>query len=55
MDLVVTTYGLARRQDWLQKMRWPLVVLDEAQAIKNAGSTQTPRRQEIGGPAADSR
>lgn len=40
-DLVVTTYGLARRQAWLEKVRWPLVVLDEAQAIKNAGSTQT--------------
>lgn len=40
-DVVVTTYGLARRQAWLEKPRWPLVVLDEAQAIKNAGSTQT--------------
>ncbi len=40
-DLVVTTYGLARRQSWLEKMRWPLAILDEAQAIKNAGSTQT--------------
>ena len=40
-DLVVTTYGLARRQAWLDKIRWSLVVLDEAQAIKNAGSTQT--------------
>jgi non-specific serine/threonine protein kinase len=40
-DLVITTYGLARRQDWLEKLRWPLIMLDEAQAIKNAGSTQT--------------
>lgn len=40
-DLVVTTYGLVRRQDWLQKVRWSLAVLDEAQAIKNASSTQT--------------
>jgi hypothetical protein len=40
-DLVVTTYGLARRQSWLEQVRWPLVVLDEAQAIKNAGATQT--------------
>jgi superfamily II DNA or RNA helicase len=39
-DLVVTTYGLARRQDWLGKVRWSLVILDEAQAIKNAASTQ---------------
>lgn len=40
-DLVVTTYGLARRQSWLERLRWPLAILDEAQAIKNAGSTQT--------------
>jgi non-specific serine/threonine protein kinase len=40
-DLVVTTYGLARRLPWLESLRWSLIVLDEAQAIKNAGSTQT--------------
>ena len=40
-DLVATTYGMARRQDWLEKTPWSLIVLDEAQAIKNAGSTQT--------------
>lgn len=40
-DLVITTYGLVRRQDWLSKVKWSLVVLDEAQAIKNAGSAQT--------------
>lgn len=40
-DLVVTTYGLARRQEWLKEIRWSLVILDEAQAIKNASSTQT--------------
>jgi non-specific serine/threonine protein kinase len=39
-DLVVTTYGLARRQDWLAAVRWSLIVLDEAQAIKNATSAQ---------------
>src|SRR5204863_7598838 len=39
-DLVITTYGLARRQEWLTKRRWSLVVLDEAQAIKNAASAQ---------------
>src|SRR5208282_4550550 len=38
-DLVITTYGLTRRQDWLGKQAWPLVVLDEAQAIKNAASS----------------
>ncbi len=40
-DLVVTTYGLARRAEWLSKVSWRLVVLDEAQAIKNSGSAQT--------------
>lgn len=37
-DLVVTTYGFVRRQAWLAAQRWSLVVLDEAQAIKNASS-----------------
>ena len=39
-DLVVTTYGLVRRQPWLSQVPWSLIVLDEAQAIKNAGSSQ---------------
>lgn len=40
-DLVVTTYTLARKADWITAMRWKLVVLDEAQAIKNVSSAQT--------------
>jgi non-specific serine/threonine protein kinase len=40
-DLVITTYGLVRRQEWLWRMNWSLVVLDEAQAIKNPASAQT--------------
>ncbi|HEX5444238.1 MAG TPA: DEAD/DEAH box helicase, partial [Pirellulales bacterium] len=40
-DLVVTTYSLVSRFDWLRQARWQLVVLDEAQAIKNASSAQT--------------
>lgn len=42
-DLVVTTYGLVRRQPWLANVDWSLIVLDEAQAIKNAGSTVSKR------------
>jgi superfamily II DNA or RNA helicase len=41
VDIVATTYGLARREKWLADVRWRLVVLDEAQAIKNAAAAQT--------------
>ena len=41
LDLVITTYGLARRWEWLADRDWKLVMLDEAQAIKNSGSAQT--------------
>src|SRR5439155_14846302 len=34
-DLIVTTYGMLVRQDWLKRHRWRLAILDEAQAIKN--------------------
>ena len=40
-DLVVTSYGALLRQDWLSRTRWRLLVIDEAQAIKNAGAKQT--------------
>ena len=40
-DLVATTYGLARRDEWLMDVPWHLLILDEAQAIKNSGSSQT--------------
>ena len=40
LDLVVTTYGLTHRLGWLGATEWPLVVLDEAQAIKNPGAKQ---------------
>jgi len=39
-DLVVTTYGLVRRMEWLAAVHWPLIALDEAQAIKNPTSSQ---------------
>jgi non-specific serine/threonine protein kinase len=39
-DVVMTTYGLVRRMDWLGERTWKLIVLDEAQAIKNAASAQ---------------
>ncbi len=40
-DLAMTTYGQAMRLDWLQTRTWRLVVLDEAQAIKNPSTKQT--------------
>src|SRR5205814_8565743 len=40
-DLVITTYGYVQRQPWFAQAQWNLVVLDEAQAIKNGGAKQT--------------
>ena len=40
-DLILTTYGQAARLDWLAEREWRLIVLDEAQAIKNPGAKQT--------------
>ncbi len=39
-DLVVTTYGMVLRKDWLLSIDWRIVVLDEAQAIRNPGTGQ---------------
>lgn len=40
-DLVITTYALAQRYQWIQDYSWNYVILDEAQAIKNPGTKQT--------------
>lgn len=40
-DLVVTTYGMLSRLPALAKHSWRLVVLDEAQAIRNPGTRQS--------------
>ena len=39
--LVITTYGVITRTPAMRKTHWHLIVLDEAQAIKNAGAQQT--------------
>ena len=39
--MVLTTYGMILRQKWLLDMEWGLVILDEAQAIKNPAADQT--------------
>ena len=41
VDLVVTTYALLSRQDFLAEVDWSLVILDEAQAIKTPSTRQT--------------
>jgi hypothetical protein len=40
-DALLTTYGSLGRIGWLQEREWGLVMLDEAQAIKNPGAKQT--------------
>ncbi|MCJ8500261.1 DEAD/DEAH box helicase [Desulfatitalea alkaliphila] len=41
VDLVVTTYAMVGRQPWLARSAWRLVILDEAQAIKNPATSQS--------------
>jgi non-specific serine/threonine protein kinase len=41
VDLVITSYGMLHRLPWIHKVTWDLVVLDEAQAIKNPSAKQT--------------
>jgi non-specific serine/threonine protein kinase len=41
VDLVITSYGALLRYDWLSSTQWRVVVIDEAQAIKNPGAKQT--------------
>jgi len=41
VDAVLTTYGMLLRRKWLLDMEWGLVVLDEAQAIKNPSTRQS--------------
>lgn len=40
-DLVITTYTLVQKYEWLQTHSWRYIILDEAQAIKNPGTKQT--------------
>ncbi len=41
VDLVVTTYGMLTRLQWLAATDWSWIVIDEAQAIKNHGTRQS--------------
>jgi non-specific serine/threonine protein kinase len=40
-DLIITTYGMLARLEWLKQHSWRLAILDEAQAIKNSATKQT--------------
>jgi SNF2 family DNA or RNA helicase len=46
-DLHITTYGMLSRTEWLRKQDWDLVILDEAQAIKNSGTRQSRTVKEL--------
>jgi non-specific serine/threonine protein kinase len=41
VDLVITSYNCLTRIPWFASMAWRLVILDEAQAIKNPAAKQT--------------
>jgi non-specific serine/threonine protein kinase len=46
-DLVITSYSMAVRLAWLKEATWNIVILDEAQAIKNAGARQSRAVKEL--------
>ncbi len=48
-DLLITSYGLCLRFPWLKARDWNLVILDEAQAIKNPSARQTRAAKEMRG------
>lgn len=45
--LTITTYGMAARITELQKEKWNVLILDEAQAIKNPATNQTRQIKKI--------
>ncbi len=47
VDLIITTYGMLLRLNWLQNHQWQLLVLDEAQAIKNPGAQQSKAAKKL--------
>lgn len=47
--LYITTYGMVMRMDELKETSWNLIILDEAQAIKNPGTKQTKAIKQLRG------
>ena len=46
-DLLITTYSMLTRQPWLRRIDWQLVILDEAQAIKNPSTRQSKAAKKL--------
>lgn len=46
-DLILTSYGFLNRVDWFKNIDWDIIILDEAQAIKNPGAKQTQLVKEL--------
>ena len=46
-DLAITTYTMLTRLEWLRARDWRLVILDEAQAIRNSGTRQSRAVKEL--------
>ncbi len=46
-DLAITTYSMLIRQKWLTGLDWRLVILDEAQAIKNPTTRQSREAKKL--------
>ncbi len=40
-DVLITTYGSTHKLPWLKSYKWDIIILDEAQAIKNPSAKQT--------------
>jgi len=50
-DLAITTYSMLTRQEWLTDLDWRLVILDEAQAIKNPSTHQSKAAKKLSAQA----
>jgi superfamily II DNA or RNA helicase len=51
VDLVITSYGSLLRIPWMTEASWRLVILDEAQAVKNPDAKQTRMVKKLKGQA----
>jgi len=49
VDIVLTTYGILHREELLRQKEWHCVILDEAQAIKNASTISSRAARAVRG------